>query len=123
MTNPASSVPSFLRDAFTSYSSFSNLQKQDVQKRALKWLQLHITTELTDKTILDQFTQQWRTGTSQSPGPDQSPLYLENLPGSYKGDKSINGHQENALVFLQEVVPSQMQEDFKQRWNAKISNV
>lgn len=119
MTNPASSVPSFLRDAFVSYAPFSNLQKQDVQKRALKWLQLHINTELEDKTIIEQFTQKWRVGTGQSSSSDQSPLHLENLPGSYKGTKSISGHQEDALVFLQEVVPLQMQEDFKQRWNAK----
>jgi hypothetical protein len=120
MTNPASSAPSFLRDAFVSYSTFSNLQKQDVQQRALKWLQLHINDELADKTIIEQFSQQWRAGTQSSPDSDQSPLYLEKLPGSYKGSKSISGHQEEALVFMQEVVPLQLQEDFKERWNAKI---
>jgi hypothetical protein len=117
MTNPESSAPSFLRDAFLSYATFSNLQKQDVQKRALKWLQLHIDTELADKTIIKQFTQKWRAGVDHSQ--DNDPLHLENLPNSYKGSKSINGHQENALVSLQEAIPLQMQEDFKQRWNAK----
>lgn len=117
MTNPASSVPSFLRDAFESHATFSSLQKQDVQKRALKWLQLHINTDLEDKTIIEQFTQKWRVGADRSPILDQSPLYLDVIPGSYK--KSINGHQEDALVFLQEAVPLQMQADFQQRWNAK----
>lgn len=119
MSNPASSVPSFLRDALVSYTGFSNQQKQDVQKRALKWLQVHINTDLTDKTILEQFTQKWRFGASQSASTDQSPLLLENLPGSYKGNQSINGHQEEALVFLQNIVPVEMQADFQQRWNAK----
>jgi hypothetical protein len=116
MTNPASSAPSFLRDAFKSHAPYSNQQKQDVQKRALKWLQLHINAELADKTIMEQFTQKWRVGEKAAPS-DQSPLYLEVIPGSYK--KSVDGHQEDALVFLQEVVPLQMQEDFQQRWNAK----
>lgn len=116
MTNPASSVPSFLRDAFESHATFSNLQKQDAQKRALKWLQFHINTELADKTIMEQFTQKWRFGAAK-PSSDQSPLYLEVIPASY--NKAGTGHQEEALVFLQEAVPLQMQEDFKQRWNAK----
>jgi hypothetical protein len=76
MTNPASSVPSFLRDAFKSHATYSNSQKQDAQKRALKWLQFHINTELADKTIMEQFTQKWRFGAA-SPPSDQSPLYLE----------------------------------------------
>ena len=116
MNNPASSVPSFLRDAFDSHATYSNLQKQDVQKRALKWLQLHINTDLADKTIIEQFTQKWRVGDNK-PASDQSPLYLDVIPGSYK--KTLAGHQEDALVFLQEVVPLQMQEDFQERWNVK----
>jgi hypothetical protein len=119
MTNSASSAPSFLRDAFKDYSTYNNQQKQDVHKRALKWLQLHIDTELADKTIIEQFTQKWRLGIDQAPASDKSPLYLEYLPGSYGSTKSINNNHENALVFIQEVVPLQMQEDFKQRWNAK----
>ena len=43
-------------------------------------------------------------------------MHLENLPGSYTGTKN---YQEDALAFLQAAVPPQMQEDFKQRWNAK----
>lgn len=117
MTNPASSVPSFLRDAFESHATYSSPQKQEVQKRALKWLQLHINTDLEDKTIIEQFTQKWRVGFNKVPTSDGSPLYLEVIPSSYK--KSVNGHQEDALVFMQEVVPLQMQEDFQQRWNAK----
>ncbi|MCU0566592.1 MAG: hypothetical protein MUF49_08345 [Oculatellaceae cyanobacterium Prado106] len=117
MTNQTSVIPSFLRDAFESHASFSNLQKQDVQKRALKWLQLHINDDLADKTIMEQFTQKWRVGPRQTLGADQSPLHLDVIPGSYS--KSPNNHQEEALVFLQEVVPLQLQEDFKQRWNAK----
>lgn len=117
MTNPASSVPSFLRDAFESHATFSNASKQDAQKRALQWLQLHINTDLEDKTIIKQFTHKWRVGANKPPISDQSPLYLETIPRSYT--KSINGHQENALAFLQEVVPLQMQEDFQQRWDAQ----
>jgi hypothetical protein len=120
MANPASSVPSFLRDAISSYAQFSAPQKQAVQQGALQWLQRHINTELADKTILDQFAQKWRLGKNQPSSPDQSPLCLDRLPGSYKGNQSISGHQEEALVYLQDVVPLQMQEDFKQRWNAKI---
>jgi hypothetical protein len=119
MVNPAASTPSFLREAFQSYATYSNAQKQDVHKHALKWLQKHIDSELADKTIIEQFTQKWRTGTNESVSSENSPLYLENLPGSYKRSNSINGHQEDALVFMQEVVPLQMQEDFKQRWNLK----
>ncbi|MCU0535958.1 MAG: hypothetical protein MUD14_18880 [Hydrococcus sp. Prado102] len=119
MTNPASSAPSFLRDAFKDYATYNNLQKQDVHKRALKWLQLHINTKLADKTIIEQFTQKWRVGIDQTPASDTSPLYLEYLPSSYGKTNSINDNHENALVFIQEVVPLQMQEDFKQRWNVK----
>ncbi|MEO0532578.1 MAG: hypothetical protein AAF215_01760 [Cyanobacteria bacterium P01_A01_bin.123] len=120
MTNSTSSAPNFLRDMIKDPATFNNPQKQDVQKRALKWLQLQIDNELTDKTIIEQFAQKWRVGKNQSPGTDQSSLSMENLPGSYKGTKSISGHQEDALDFLQEVIPLPMQEGFKQRWNAKI---
>ena len=120
MADPVSSVPSFLRDALKAYAPYSSAQKQNMQKRALKWLQRHIHADLEDKTIIKQFAQKWRgLEAGQSSSSDHSPLSLENLPGSYKGAKSINGHQEGALVFLQEVVPTQMQEDFKQRWDAK----
>lgn len=115
MTDSASATSSFLKDAFLSYALYSAPQKQDVQKTALKWLQLHINNDLADKTILQQFAQKWRKGSTQPLSAD--PLYLESLPSSYKGEKSVSGHQEEALTFLQEVVPLQMQEDFKQRWN------
>ena len=117
MTNSASSTSSFLKDAFAAYASYSSSQKQDAQKAALRWLQSHINNDLADKTILEQFAKKWRKGSSQTLSAD--PLYLERLPGSYKGEKSVSDHQEKALNFLQEVVPLQMQEDFKQRWNLK----
>jgi hypothetical protein len=119
MANPVSSAPSFLRDAFSSHAAFSNLQKQEAQKWALRWLQRHIEDDLEDKTIIDQFAQKWRSGPQASSSSEQSPLYLENLPGSYKGEKSINSHQEEALVFIQDMVPLSMQEAFKQRWETK----
>lgn len=123
MTNSVSSEPSFLRDAFKSHASFSSLQQQAMQKRALQWLQLHINQDLEDKTILEKFAQKWRLGAPHASNIEQSPLYLENLPGSYKGKKSINSHQEDALVFIQGVVPLQMQEDFQKRWGAKTKLV
>lgn len=119
MANTTDSVPSFLRDAFTSHAPYTASQKQDAQKRALKWLQSHIESELSEQKIFEQFTKKWRSGTAQPPMSDNSPLYLENLTGSYKGSKSINKHQEEALIFLQEQVPTQMQDDFKTRWDAK----
>jgi hypothetical protein len=119
MVNPVAS-PSFLRDAFVSFATYSNPQKQDVHKRALKWLQRHIEADLEDKTIMEQFTQKWRTGTNQPLSPDKSPLYLEKLPGSYKGSSSINAHQEDALVFLHSKVPQELQDDFKKHWDVKI---
>jgi hypothetical protein len=119
MVNPTASAPSFLRDAFKSYSTFSNPQRQDIHKRALKWLQRHIEDELADKTIIEQFTQKWRTGKNPPPIPDNSPLYLENLPGSYKDSKSIDTHQDDALIFLQNNVPQELQDEFKKRWDVK----
>ena len=116
MTDPVSLAPNFLRDAFGAYAQYSSANKQDVQKRALKWLQLHINTDLEDKTIIEQFARTWRGIKSESSSSDRSPLHLEDLPGSYTGTKS---YQEDALAFLQAAVPLQMQEDFKQRWDAK----
>ncbi|XWK88277.1 MAG: hypothetical protein U7127_29525 [Phormidium sp.] len=118
MANQSATTISFLKDAFVSFATFSNLQKQDVQRQALKWLQLHIETDLADKTIVPQFNQMWRGG-AQSSNADSSPLYLENLPGSYKGDKTISNHQEDALAFIQEKVPQELQDEFKKRWDAK----
>ncbi|MBE9136228.1 hypothetical protein IQ254_03255 [Nodosilinea sp. LEGE 07088] len=118
-TSAESAAPSFLRDAFKSHANFSSSQRQDAQKRALKWLQLHIETDLSDETILKKFTQMWRSEANSSQDAEQSPLHFENLPGSYKGTKSINSHQEDALSFIQAAVPLKMQEDFSQRWDAK----
>ncbi|ACK68851.1 hypothetical protein PCC7424_0384 [Gloeothece citriformis PCC 7424] len=120
MANTKDSVSSFLRDAFTSHAQYTASQKQDAQKRALKWLQSHIESELSEQKIFEQFTQKWRNGNSQAPMTDNSPLSLENLPGSYKGSKTTNKHQDEALIFLQEQVPSQMQADFQTRWDAKV---
>ncbi|MEO1299861.1 MAG: hypothetical protein AAFW75_29640, partial [Cyanobacteria bacterium J06636_16] len=117
MTDSATSTSNFLKDAFVSYAQYSTAQKQDMQKAALKWLQLHINNDLEDETILEQFAKKWRRGSNQPLSAD--PLHLESLPRSYKGKKSVSGHQEEALNFLQEVVPLQMQEGFKQRWNPK----
>lgn len=119
MANPDTSVSSFLKEAFTSYAPYTSASKQAVQKYALSWLQSQIESELEDKTIMEQFTQKWRTGTSKSVSGDDSPLYLENLPGSYKKNKSISNHQEDALVFIHEKVPPELQESFKERWNLK----
>jgi hypothetical protein len=117
MASSESSTSNFLKDAFVSYAQYTNAQKQDAQKAALKWLQSHINNDLADKTILDQFAQKWRKDSDQPLSVD--PLYLENLPHSYKGKKSLNSHQEEALTFLQDIVPLKMQEDFKQRWDLK----
>jgi hypothetical protein len=119
----STSTSSFLRDALTSYAPFSNQQKQQAQKRALKWLQQHVDHDLEDKTILKQFGQKWRAGSARSSSAEELALHLENLPGSYKGQKSVSGHQEDALNFMQDVVPLGMQEDFNQRWNAKAKLV
>ena len=123
MTDSVSLAPSFLRDAFESHASFSSQQQQTIQKQALQWLQRHISNDLEDKTILEKFAQKWRLGAQASASTGQSPLYLENLPRSYKGEKSINPHQEEALAFIQAAVPLQLQEDFKQRWAAKTKLV
>lgn len=119
MATTKHAVPSFLRDAFESYAQFTADQKQDAQKRALKWLQSHIQSDLSDKTILEQFAQMWRSGNDAPSESDQSPLHLENLPRSYKGNKSINAHQEEALAFLQEKIPETLQQDFQERWEVK----
>ncbi len=119
MVSTAASTPSFLRDALMSYASFSSSQKQDVQKHALKWLQSRIEAEIADKTIIDQFTQKWRVGTKEPLNANEPPLHLESLPGSYKGNNSINAHQEDALLFIHEKVSPQLQEEFGKHWNAK----
>lgn len=117
MTSSVSSTSSFLKDAFATYALYSAPHRQNVHKAALRWLQLHINTDLEDKTILQQFAKKWRKDASQPLSAD--PIYFESLPSSYKGEKSVSGHQEEALTFLQEVVPLQMQEGFKQRWELK----
>jgi hypothetical protein len=119
MAKTKNSVPSFLRDAFDDYAQYTAPQKQNAQQRALKWLQLHIQSDLSDQTILAQFAQKWRTGNKVNLDAEKSPLHLENLPGSYKGKQSINSHQEEALLFLHEQVPVEMQDGFKTRWDVK----
>ncbi|MGA9377930.1 MAG: hypothetical protein WBV73_04080 [Phormidium sp.] len=118
MANQSTTTISFLKEAFISLAPFSSLSKQEVQREALKWLQLHIQTDLEDKTIIPQFNQMWRGGDLSS-NADNSPLYLENLPGSYKGSKTVTTHQEDALAFIQEKVPQELQDEFKKRWDAK----
>jgi hypothetical protein len=116
MANPSASAQSFLREAFTSYAAYITPQKQEVQKKALKWLQTRIKTDLEDKTILEQFAQKWRSGsTAETAGT----LSLDLLPSSYKGKKSIDGHQEDALAFLQANIPLSLQEEFKKHWEIK----
>ncbi len=117
MASSVSSESSFLKDALVSYAPYSNLQKQDIHKAALRWLQVHINNDLADKTILDQFAQKWRKDSNQPLSTD--PIDFELLPGSYKGEKSVSNHQEEALTFLQEAVPVSIQENFKQRWDIK----
>lgn len=117
MSNSTALESGFLKDALVTYAQYSASQKQDIQKAALRWLQLHIDNDLEDKTILEQFAKKWRQGSNQPLSAD--PIDFERLPGSYKGKKSVSGHQEEAIAFLQEVIPQQMQEDFKQRWNIK----
>jgi hypothetical protein len=119
MATPQTTAPSFLRDAFQSYAQFTVDQKQDAQKRALKWLQIHIQSDLSDQTILDQFAQKWRTGKLSPSNANDSPLHLENLPRSYKGTDSINAHQEEAFSFLEEHIPTALQDEFKARWEVK----
>jgi hypothetical protein len=116
MANPSASVPSFLREAFVGYSSYNNPQKQEVHKKALKWLQTQIENDLEDKTILEQFAVKWRAG-SNADIPDK--ISLEFLPSSYKGDKTLDYHQEEALVFMQEVIPLSLQEEFQKHWEIK----
>jgi hypothetical protein len=115
MANTSASAPSFLREALTSYVNYNNPQKQEVQKKALRWLQAKIVADLEDKTILEKFAQQWRSGSTES----GSTLALDLLPPSYKGDKSLNGHQEDALVFIHEQIPPSLQEEFQKHWELK----
>ncbi|WP_107667194.1 hypothetical protein [Cyanothece sp. BG0011] len=119
MAKTKNSVPSFLRDAFESYAQYTAEQKQDAQQRALKWLQTHIESDLPDKSILTQFARKWRTGSNAPSEADDSNLNWANLPSSYKGNKSINSHQEEALKFLEETIPQELQDDFKTRWEVK----
>ncbi len=114
MSNSESQASNFLKDAFASYAQYSAAQKQEMQKAALKWLQQHINNDLEDKTILEQFSKKWRYSSKQPLSDD--PIDFTRLPSSYKGEKSVSGHQEEALAFLQAAVPQKMQDDFQQRW-------
>lgn len=116
MANPSASVPSFLREAFVAYSSYNNPQKQEVHKKALQWLQTQIENDLEDKTILEQFALKWRAG-SNTDSPDK--ISLEFLPSSYKGEKTLDNHQEEALIFMQSAIPQSLQEEFLKHWEIK----
>jgi hypothetical protein len=115
MSNITASAPSFLREALVSYVNYNNPQKQEVQKKALRWLQSRIATDLDDKTILERFASLWRSGSTEA----GSTLSLDLLPPSYKGDKTLDAHQEEALVFFHENVPVSLQEEFKKHWELK----
>ncbi|MGF1542831.1 MAG: hypothetical protein ACFCU5_20715 [Pleurocapsa sp.] len=110
--------PSFLRDAFVSYAKYNAPQQQTIQKYALQWLQSHIESELDDgKVIMEQFTNKWRTGWQPGKYSQESPIALQNLPGSYKGASTANPHQEDALVFIHEVISQDLKDEFEKRWN------
>lgn len=120
MSNPNTSTSSFLKEAFLSYSPSTSAAKQEIQKQALQWLQTEIETKLKEQKVLENFTEKWRSPRKgQSTTVTDSALYLDNLPRSYKGSQSINNHQEEALIFIHEQIPSGMQEEFKKRWNLK----
>lgn len=46
MANSSISESSFLKEAFISYTSYTNTTKQTIQKFALQWLQSNIESEL-----------------------------------------------------------------------------
>ncbi len=41
------------------------------------------------------------------------------MPRSYKGSKTIDSHQEDALILIHEAVPQDLKDDFEKRWNIK----
>ena len=120
MVNSKALEPSFLRDAFVTYAKYNSPKEQDLQQSALEWLQSKIETELDDgKEIIEQFTSKWRKGWQGVKNSEEQPIALENLPGSYKGSKAVDLHQEDALVFLHEAIPQDLKDDFEKRWKIK----
>lgn len=120
MVNSKALEPSFLRDAFVSYAKYNSPREQELQQSALQWLQSNIESELDDgKTIIEQFTNKWRKGWQGTKNPEEQPIALKNLPGSYKGSKAVDLHQEDALVFLHEAIPQDLKDDFEKRWQIK----
>lgn len=118
MTTSKALSPSFLRDAFTSYAKYSTPKQQEIQHSALQWLQSQIESELDDgKAIMEQFAYKWRNGWKPGINSQESPIELKNLPLSYKGSKSINSHQEDALIFIHKAIPQDLKDGFTQRWN------
>ncbi|VEP15277.1 conserved hypothetical protein [Hyella patelloides LEGE 07179] len=112
--------PSFLRDAFTSYSKYNTPKQQELQQYALQWLQSQIESELDDgKAIMEKFTGKWRKGWQPGINSQESPIELKNLPHSYKGSNTIDSHQEDALVFIHEAIPQNLKDDFAKLWNIK----
>ena len=110
--------PSFLRDAFTSYAKYNTPKQQEVQQYALQWLQSQIESELDDgKAIMEQFTGKWRKGWQPGINSQESAIELKNLPHSYKGSKSIDSHQEDALIFIDEAIPQDLKDGFAKLWN------
>lgn len=110
--------PSFLRDAFTSYAKYNTPKQQELQQYALQWLQSQIESELDDgKAIIGQFAGKWRKGWQPGTNSQESAIELKNLPHSYKGSKSIDSHQEEALIFIQEAIPQDLIDGFTKLWN------
>lgn len=109
--------PSFLRDAFVSYAKYNTPQQQALQQYALQRLQSQIESELDHgKTIIEQFSNKWRKGWQEAKNSQELPIEFKNLPGSYKGSKTSNLHQEDALVFIHEAIPQYLKDEFEQRW-------
>lgn len=120
MVNSKALKASFLRDAFVSYAKYNSPKEQEIQKSALKWLQSHIESDLSEgKTIIKEFSNQWRKGSQGTTNAQESAIALENLPRSYKGSKTIDSHQEDALILIHEAVPQDLKDDFEKRWNIK----
>jgi hypothetical protein len=120
MTTSKALSPSFLRDAFTSYAKYNAPQQQTIQKNALQWLQSHIESELDDgKAIIKQFSSKWRKEGQSGKNSQELPIELKNLPGSYKGSKTGDSHQEDALVFIHEAITQDLKDDFEKRWQIK----
>lgn len=120
MTTSKALSPSFLRDAFTSYAKYNTPKQQELQQYSLQWLQNQIESKLDNgKAIMDQFTEKWRKGWQPGINSQESAIELKNLSHSYKGSKSIDPHQEDALIFIHEAIPQELKDSFAERWNIK----